>query len=189
MLDEEKQESQRADSVAGEPRREPYRNFLRATLYGDGTLDNGEHDHGFRTAVEAVRIVAAAAIIQGGVVDGRYPSQRDPADIDFCELVPVAPLSFQAAGQIIDSGGLGMNEVLTAVIASLLCDLVSDENLMASLNKNAKRNRRAIAFMLTLVGAICGGWLSKATGAVQPRLWLVAGIKGTITLFWVTGQF
>ena len=105
--------------------------------------------------------------------------------MDFTELAPIALLSFQAAGQIVNSRGLGMGEVPTVVITSLLCDLVSDERILAPLKKNVKRNRRAVAFMLTLAGAICGGWLSKATGTVQPSLWFVAAIKGTITLYWL----
>lgn len=106
--------------------------------------------------------------------------------MDFTELAPIALLSFQAAGQIVNSRGLGMGEVPTVVITSLLCDLVSDENVLAPLKRNVKRNRRAIAFVLTLAGAICGGWLSKATGAVQPSLWFVACIKGLIILYWLS---
>lgn len=135
--------------------------------------------------LQTVLVIVAAALIQGGVLDGRYPSQRDPADVDFTELAPIALLSFQAAGQIVNSRGLGMGEVPTVVITSLLCDLVSDENFFAPLGANVKRNRRAIGFTLTLAGAICGGWLSKATGAVQPSLWFVAGIKAMITLYWL----
>ncbi|KAH6660869.1 DUF1275 domain protein [Truncatella angustata] len=135
--------------------------------------------------LQTVCVIVAAAIIQGGVIDGSYPSQRDPNDVNFTELAAVALLSFQAAGQIVNSRGLGVSEVPTVVITSLLCDLISDEQLLAGLSRNAKRNRRAIAFVLTLVGAICGGWISKATGAVQPCLWLVAAIKAAITIGWL----
>lgn len=135
--------------------------------------------------LQTVCVVVAAAIIQGGVIDGRYPSQRDPADVNFTELAAVALLSFQAAGQIVNSRGLGVSEVPTVVITSLLCDLVSDDRLLARYSANEKRNRRAIAFVLTLLGAICGGWISKATGMVQPSLWLVAAIKAAITVGWL----
>ncbi|CAJ2504712.1 Uu.00g121060.m01.CDS01 [Anthostomella pinea] len=80
-------------------------------------------------------------------------------NVDFSALAPVALLSFQAAGQIVDRRGLGVSE-----------------QFLAPLARNAKRNRRAVAFVLTLVGAICGGWISKATGAVQPSLWFVAAL-------------
>ncbi|KAI1502110.1 hypothetical protein F5X99DRAFT_379957 [Biscogniauxia marginata] len=131
--------------------------------------------------LQTICVVLAAALIQGGIIDGRYPSHRDPADVDLKELAPVALLSFQAAGQIVNSRGLGVSDVPTVVITSLLCDLVSDDNLLVPLRDNMKRNRRAIAFVLTLAGAMCGGWISKATGAVQPSLWFVAAIKMVIT--------
>ncbi|KAI0834425.1 hypothetical protein F5Y06DRAFT_153972 [Hypoxylon sp. FL0890] len=139
----------------------------------------------FSFTLQTVCVVVAATIIQTGIVDGTYPSQRDPADVDFIELAPVALLSFQAAGQIVNSRGLGVSEVPTVVITSLLCDLVSDERILDPVRKNVKRNRRALAFVLTLLGTICGGWISKATGAVQPSLWFVGAIKGAITLSWL----
>ncbi|GAW12158.1 hypothetical protein ANO14919_015160 [Xylariales sp. No.14919] len=135
--------------------------------------------------VQTIFVFLAAAIIQGGLIDGRYPSQRDPADVDFAELAPIALLSFQAAGQIVNSRGLGVSEVPTVVITTLLCDLVSDPNIFAPLTKNPKRNKRAVAFTLTLVGAIIGGFISKVTGLVQNSLWLVAGLKFSITVFWI----
>ncbi|KAI2615291.1 hypothetical protein GGR54DRAFT_306664 [Hypoxylon sp. NC1633] len=135
----------------------------------------------FSFFLQTVFVVIAATIIQTGVVDGTYPSPRDPNDVEFLELAPIALLSLQAAGQIVNSRGLGVGEVPTVVITSLLCDLVSDEGLLNPLRENANRNRRAVAFVLTLLGAICGGWISKWTGAVQPSLWFVAAIKAAIT--------
>ncbi|TRX98318.1 hypothetical protein FHL15_000963 [Xylaria flabelliformis] len=134
--------------------------------------------------MQAIFVSLAAGIIQGGLIDGRYPSRRDPSDVDFAELAPIALLSFQAAGQIVNSRGLGVAEVPTVVITTLLCDLVSDPNIFAPFAKNPKRNKRAIAFTLTLVGAIAGGFISKATGQVQNSLWLVAALKLSITIFW-----
>ncbi|KAH9886823.1 hypothetical protein F4778DRAFT_757828 [Xylariomycetidae sp. FL2044] len=135
--------------------------------------------------LQTLCVTLAAAIIQGGIINGQYPSPRGPTEVEFRELVPVALLSFQAAGQIVNSRGLGIGEVPTVVITSLLCDLVSDKKLLDPIKENVKRNRRAVAFVLTLLGAICGGWISKATGAVQPSLWLVAGIKAVITCSWL----
>ncbi|KAI0098195.1 DUF1275 domain protein [Nemania sp. FL0031] len=134
--------------------------------------------------VQTIFVALAAGIIQGGLIDGRYPSRRDPSDVDFAELAPIALLSFQAAGQIVNSRGLGVAEVPTVVITTLLCDLVSDPNIFAPFAQNPKRNKRAIAFTLTLVGAIAGGFISKATGLVQNSLWLVAALKLAITVFW-----
>ncbi|GAP84867.1 putative DUF1275 domain protein [Rosellinia necatrix] len=134
---------------------------------------------------QTIFVSLAAGLIQGGLIDGRYPSRRDPADVDFRELAPIALLSFQAAGQIVNSRGLGVAEVPTVVITTLLCDLVSDPNIFAPFAQNPKRNKRAVAFTLTLVGAIAGGFISKATGLVQNSLWLVAALKLAITVFWL----
>lgn len=133
---------------------------------------------------QTVFVALAAGLIQGGLIDGHYPSRRDPADVDFRELAPIALLSFQAAGQIVNSRGLGVAEVPTVVITTLLCDLVSDPDIFAPLARNPKRNKRAVAFALTLVGAIAGGFISKVTGLVQNSLWLVAALKLSITVFW-----
>ena len=136
-------------------------------------------------ALQTICVAIAAAIIQSGIIDGRYPSGRDPNDVNFTELSAIALLSFQAAGQIVNSRGLGVGEVPTVVITSLVCDLVSDEMLFAGLTKNGKRNRRFIGFVLTLLGGITGGWISKSTGHVGPSLWFVAAIKACITLYWL----
>lgn len=132
---------------------------------------------------QALLVILAAAIIQSNVVDGSYPSQRLPSDVDFKELAIIALLSFQAAGQIVASRSLGVGEIPTVVVTSMLCDMVSDPALCAL--KNEKRDRRAMAFVLTLVGAICGGWISKASGAVHPSLWFVAGLKLVLAAGWL----
>ncbi|EKG11253.1 hypothetical protein MPH_11597 [Macrophomina phaseolina MS6] len=136
-------------------------------------------------------VCVAAGLIQGGVINGRYytnSSASRPTPLEmvvWAELAPVAMLSFQAAGQIVASRALGVGEVPTVVITSLLCDLVSDLQLLAPLTQNKKRNSRIVAFVLTLVGGIAGGWISKATGVVQPALWIVAGIKLVIGVCWI----
>ncbi|KAF1979382.1 hypothetical protein BU23DRAFT_642970 [Bimuria novae-zelandiae CBS 107.79] len=139
----------------------------------------------FSFALQTICVVIAAAIVQSGILDGQYPSMRDPDDVNFTELAAVALLSFQAAGQIVNSRGLGVGEVPTVVITSLVCDLVSDELLFAAWNKNGKRNRRFVGFVLTLLGGIAGGWISKSTGQVGPCLWFLAAIKACITLYWL----
>ncbi|RDA95278.1 hypothetical protein CP533_3478 [Ophiocordyceps camponoti-saundersi (nom. inval.)] len=137
---------------------------------------------------QACIVIVAAAMVQGGVIEGRYPSTRAPSsasasNVDFKELIIIALLSFQAAGQIVSSRSVGVGEVPTVVVTSMLCDLVSDRGLF-SLSPNEKRTRRFCAFVLTLVGAICGGWISKAAQAVGPSLWTVAAIKLVIATAW-----
>lgn len=143
-------------------------------------------------AVQALLVSAGAAMIQAGVVDGTV-RPRGPlrTDANLKELAIIALLSFQAAGQIVSSRSLSVGEVPTVVITSLVCDLVSDPALFAGLTANEKRNRRLVAFVLTLVGAICGGCIAKASGVVELSCWIVAGIKLAIAvgcLFWPAAE-
>lgn len=135
--------------------------------------------------IQTVCIVLAAATIQGGVVNGGHPSYREADGNDWKELLPVSLLSFQAAGQIVNSRTLGVPEIPTVVITSLLCDLMSDAKLWAPIRENAKRNKRIGAFILTLAGGICGGWIFKAANTIEPALWAIAGIKLVITVTWL----
>ncbi|KUI53805.1 hypothetical protein VP1G_01114 [Cytospora mali] len=130
--------------------------------------------------IQTICIAIAAALIQAGVIADR----KNYATNDWTEMAGIAFLSFQAAGQIVSSRVLGVNELPTVVITSLMCDLWSDPKLFA-MASNPKRNNRIAGFVLTLVGSIVGGWMLKGTGTVQPVLWLVCGIKFVIGLGWV----
>lgn len=134
--------------------------------------------------VQTILVMIAAAVIQAGAVN---EAQSDDGSTDWREIAPIALLSFQAAGQIVASRVLGVNEVPTVVITSLLCDLMSDPKLAVRpiFRGNRKRNNRVAGFVLTLVGSIIGGWMLKGTQQVQPVLWLVFGIKFVITLGWL----
>ncbi|KAK8033462.1 hypothetical protein PG991_002860 [Apiospora marii] len=144
----------------------------------------------FSFSLQTVCVAVAAAIIQSGVIDGTYPSRGDPNRVNFTELAAVALLSFQAAGQIVNSRGLGVSEVPTVVITSLLCDLVSDEHLLVGLSKNGKRNRRTVAFVLTLAGAICGGGSPRRRTRSDPASgWLRRSRRLSRCTGWVGSRF
>lgn len=141
--------------------------------------------------IQACMIILTAGLIEGKAVssdilgNGNDPKGTPPWD----QEVPIVLLSLQSAGQIVASRTLGFNEIPTVVITSLLCDLMSDPKLF--LLRNEKRDRRIIAFVLTLVGAIIGGWITKATQEIVPVLWLSAGIKivlAGVWGFWTTVQ-
>ncbi|KKY34855.1 hypothetical protein UCDDA912_g05164 [Diaporthe ampelina] len=133
---------------------------------------------------QAACVCVAAALAEAGAVNQR---QEEGAHTDWREMAPIALLSFQAAGQIVASRVLGVNEIPTVVITSLMCDLMSDPRLLARplLTGNRKRNNRVGGFVLTLVGSIVGGWMLKATGQVQPVLWFVFAIKFVISMGWI----
>jgi hypothetical protein len=131
--------------------------------------------------IQASIIVITAALVQGGVVSSALDDSSQSIT-RWDQEVPIVLLSLQSAGQIVASRALGFNEIPTVVITSLLCDLMSDPKLF--LLRNQKRDRRVIAFVLTLIGAIIGGWVTKATGGIAPILWLSAGIKFIVAFAW-----
>ena len=133
-------------------------------------------------ALQSAMILVVAAIIQAGVVNGALDTIK--ADIMWKDEIPISLLSFQAAGQIIGSRALGVTEIPSVVLTSMLCDLASDPNIAAPLKSNVKRNRRALAFFCILVGAIVGGYIGEATGRMQFDLWIAGGIKVLITTAW-----
>ena len=125
---------------------------------------------------QAILTIVAAGIIQSGIV-GRYvpgaiaTSPREQWD----SLIPIFLLSLGAGGQIIAARSLGVPEVPTVVVTTMLCELWSDPGLF--LKRNAGRNRRALGFLLMLVGAITSGWVDKVSKTVQAALWLAAALK------------
>lgn len=133
-------------------------------------------------ALQSVIIMVVAAIIQAGVVNGALDTINK--DIMWKDEVPISLLSFQAAGQIIGSRALGVSEIPSVVLTSMLCDIASDPNIAAPLKSNVKRNRRALAFTCILVGAIVGGYIGQATGRMQFDLWIAGGIKVLIATAW-----
>ena len=134
--------------------------------------------------LQAIFILVSAVVIQTGVV-GESNAARAGASVDqWSQFIPIALLSFQSAGQIVTSRAMNINEVPTVVITSLLCDLFSDVRLLAPVNANVKRNRRIAGFLLVLVGAIVSGWIAKATGRIEPVLWMACGLKLAMFLAW-----
>jgi uncharacterized membrane protein YoaK (UPF0700 family) len=131
--------------------------------------------------LQTVLIVIAAALVQSAIVPGLHPDQSE----DLLELVPLAMLAFQAGQQCVASRQLGFNEIPTTVLTSVYCDLGNDADLFVPLDENWKRNRRFIAVVLLLSGAISGGWLSKTDIGMAAGLWLAAGIKFCITVAWL----
>ena len=128
-------------------------------------------------------VFIAAAVIQGGVVNGSLNTIT--RDIDWWEILPIAMLSFQAAGQIVESRALELPEISTVVVTSMLHDLVTDPKLLARLDANVKRNRRVGAFACTLVGAVVGGFIAESTQRVQIPLWIAGVLKLILACTWM----
>ncbi|KAB8258147.1 hypothetical protein BDV32DRAFT_151649 [Aspergillus pseudonomiae] len=129
--------------------------------------------------VQTAALLTAAILVQLGIID---PKPEDPrAPIEWMQVLPISLLSFQAGGQIVTSRVLGIDEIPTVVLTTLLCDLLVDPKLTAK--ANPKRNRRAGAFLALFLGAMTAGGLSKAT-EMAASLWFAFGLKFLITVGW-----
>ncbi|KAB8071709.1 hypothetical protein BDV29DRAFT_197192 [Aspergillus leporis] len=129
--------------------------------------------------VQTAALLAAAILVQLGTID---PKPEDPrAPIEWMQILPISLLSFQAGGQIVTSRVLGLDEIPTVVLTTLLCDLLVDPKLTAKVNP--KRNRRIGAFLALFLGAMTAGGLSKLT-EMAASLWLAFALKFVITVGW-----
>ncbi|QDS72308.1 hypothetical protein FKW77_007470 [Venturia effusa] len=126
-------------------------------------------------------LVTAAALVQSGVIPGIV---RDGNE-SYLSLIILPMLSFQAAMQSVTARQLGLNEIPTTVITSILTDLGNDGALFVGPDKNWKRNRRLLAVVSILVGAVIGGWLSRTDNGMPTGIWLAAGVKGCLTVAWI----
>lgn len=139
--------------------------------------------------LQSICILVAAALAQGGVVPafGLLSVAEELAsarEADLQTLGPIVLLAFQFGGQICTSRILGFNEVPTNVLTSVYCDLFNDPKLFAPWSANPKRNRRASAVVLMLIGAIAGGWLARSTAGMSAALWIAGAIKLGIAVAW-----
>jgi hypothetical protein len=107
---------------------------------------------------------------------------RDPEEISWRVLVPIALLAFQSCGQAVASRVLKYNALTSVVLTSIYCDLFSDAELFAL--RNAERNRRTGAPVFLLLGAFVGGKFANSGFGVAGALWTAAGLKAVAVLVW-----
>jgi hypothetical protein len=130
--------------------------------------------------VQGVLMLVAAGLVQSKAVPVPISGKGDP---NFIELLPIGLLAFQGGGQVVASRLLGFSEIPTVVLTSVYCDLGMDKKLLAK--KNDKRNHRAGAVVLTLLGAIAGGWINRSQAGMATAMWVAAALKLGIAVAWV----
>ena len=80
---------------------------------------------------------------------------------------------------------MNLSEIPSVVLTSMLCDLASDPKLTSLWKDNVKRNRRVLAFLGILIGAVAGGFIAEGSGKMQTVLWIAGGLKVVITGSWM----
>lgn len=165
--------------------------FLGATTFSNTTRLAGPLRRGtlFTTfTIQSILIFIAVALIEADLI----PHDTDPNSPEanltggplFLELIPIALLAFQSAGSIAVTRALGFNEIPSVVLTSVYFDLASDPALVTGVAGNVKRNRRAGAVVMLVIGAIVGGWLSRSAGGMESALWISGGIKFLLGFVW-----
>ncbi|KAI4157016.1 MAG: hypothetical protein L6R39_000832 [Caloplaca ligustica] len=120
-------------------------------------------------------LVAAILITTDAIPENNANSDR--------VLIGIPFLAWQFGAQVAASRALGYSEIPTTVLTSVYNDLASDPKLWDL--QNAKRNRRAAAAVMVLVGGICGGWLSRVKEGFGIVLWIGGAIKIVLAIAWL----
>ena len=131
--------------------------------------------------LQSIFVFFTASLIGPDIVSG----SAIRSETDWEQELSIALLSFQSAGQLVGSRVLSLGEIPSVVVTSVLCDLVSDPQLVAGWSSNIKRNRRTLAFLGILVGAVVGGWVCGRKERIQGPLQVVGVLKMMVTIAWV----
>ncbi|KAK2871737.1 hypothetical protein FQN49_002875 [Arthroderma sp. PD_2] len=132
--------------------------------------------------VQTCAILVSAILVQTGVVDSSVESPTD--GIHWIQVLPIVILAFQAAGQIVTSRLLGIDEIPTIVLTTVLCDLLMDKELFSFRPRwkmTDLRTRRLLTLLAAFSGAMLSGGLSKI-GGLSASLWLATGVKAVVTV-------
>lgn len=147
----------------------------------------------FQTSVTLI----VAILVRIHVVSHHVNVQRDDPEegvwiltmsrgINWNDLVPISLLAFQAAGQVVASRALRHNDLPTAVVTSMLCDVMSDVHLLTGgIFEDSKRNRRLASAVLLFLGAIVGGVLTRSWVGLAGVLFIAAAVKAMMALAWL----
>jgi uncharacterized membrane protein YoaK (UPF0700 family) len=128
-------------------------------------------------AVQLAMIIAAAIIV---TIDTH---SEDPLRWEV--VIPLAVVAFQSSGQAVTSRALKYNALTSVVLTSIYCDLFSDAQLFAGLGSNVERNRRMLAPLCLLLGAVIGGYWSHSAIGLAGALWTAVGLKFLIIIAWL----
>ncbi|KAK2746932.1 hypothetical protein FQN57_002504 [Myotisia sp. PD_48] len=144
-------------------------------------------------SVQAILLIISALLLELSLISGKAsPTGQDFVgrvsgsikDSPFLQLIPLAMVALQSAGQMAASRALAFTEIPTTVLTSLYYDLASDPALGAGWSENVKRNRRSAAVVAVVAGAVAGGWMGRAIGGISVGLWITAGCKILIVCAW-----
>jgi uncharacterized membrane protein YoaK (UPF0700 family) len=140
-----------------------------------------------------VAILVTTKVVSSHVTDRKRDNPEEGVwvltmsrGINWKDLAPISLLAFQAAGQIVSSRALRHSDLPTAVVTSMLCDMMSDAHLLTGgVFEDSKRNRRMASAVLLFLGAIVGGVLTRSWVGLAGVLFIAAGLKSLMVLAWL----
>jgi hypothetical protein len=127
-------------------------------------------------ALQTALIVAGAAIVT-------HTAAATNNDIGWHVLVPIALVAFQSCGQAVASRALEHNSLTSVVLTSIYTDLFSDTRIFVL--HNVERNRRVVAPLLLLAGAVMGGLFAHSEVGIAGALWTAAVLKAGVVVAWL----
>ena len=104
-------------------------------------------------------------------------------EIAWHNLMPIALVAFQSAGQAVTSRVLQYNALTTVALTGIYRDLFSD--IEAFSLRNPERNRRLGAPVALLIGAFLGGRSAHSSFGVAGALWAASALKMGVVVAWL----
>lgn len=153
--------------------------------------------------IQSSLLTAAAILAQTSVLStqayeggGSFSSGNilRPGD-NYLDLIGIALLAFEAAGQVCLSRVLLMNELPTIVLSTAYHDLIGDALSMRKCWRQSKTKwefavsqkkqiRRLSSIVSLFTGALVGGFMFPSSAGLPGALWVAAGTKILICVAW-----
>ena len=145
-------------------------------------------------------ITISACVVATGTVSNRYTDNRHsssgsdkhppPADTSkvfvlYEDLVPIALLSSQSAGQLVASRMLEYPELPGMVVTSVYNDLMSNIEFRGGWFQDKRQSRRVFAICALAFGITISGLYQNGSADIEEALFVAAGLKVIIGLVWV----
>ncbi|CAM1504409.1 Fc.00g020000.m01.CDS01 [Cosmosporella sp. VM-42] len=127
-------------------------------------------------AVQTLFTSVAAIIVSA------YPPDYGSDSLEWNVLLPIALIAFQSCGQAVASRALRHDALISVVLTSIYCDLFADRELFAL--DNVQRNRRVVAPILLIFGAVVGGLFAHDSIGIAGALWAAALLKLFMVITW-----
>lgn len=128
-------------------------------------------------AVQLLMIITAA------LVETFAP--LEDSSVDWKIIIPLGITAFQSSGQAVVSRALEFNSMTSVVLTSSYVDLFSDPNLFSGITQDAERNRKVVAILLLVLGAVFGGLFAHSDFGIAGAMWMAAVVKAGIVVAWL----